>query len=78
MKLIKKPQKFVDEIFWSIVKYNLSNHWQPVKSPESHLARSHVARNPSHVARNFGNVTPKKVNSPKETNTKKIRISDCK
>ena len=25
----------------------------PVKSPESHLARSHVARNQSHVARNF-------------------------
>ena len=30
-----------------------------VKTPESHLARSHVARNLSHVARNFSNVTRK-------------------
>ena len=44
-----------------------------VKSPDSHLARSHVARNLSHVARNFSNVArKKKVKSPEETNTKKI------
>ena len=51
-----------------------------VKSPESHLARSHVAQNLSHVAQNFSYVTrkKKKVKSPKETNAKKIRISDCK
>ena len=29
-----------------------------VKSPESHLARSHIARNQSHVARNFYHVAP--------------------
>ena len=39
---------------------------------------SQVARNLSHVARNFSNVARKKVKSPEETNTKKIRISDCK
>ena len=47
-----------------------------VKSPESHLARSHVARNLSHVARNFSYVARKK-SQVEETNTKKIRISDC-
>ena len=50
-----------------------------VKSPESHLAQSHVAQNLSHVAQNFSYVArKKKVKSPKETNAKKIRISDCK
>ena len=34
-----------------------------VKSPESHLARSHVAQNLSHVARNFNNVAQKKESS---------------
>ena len=34
-----------------------------VKSPDSHLARSHVARNLSHVARNFSNVARKKKSS---------------
>ena len=43
-----------------------------VKSPESHVAQSHVAQNLSRVVRK------KKVKSPKETNAKKIRISDCK
>ena len=47
-----------------------------VKSAESHLARSHVARNLSHVARNFSYVARKK-SQVEETNTKKIRISDC-
>ena len=34
-----------------------------VKSPDSHLARSHVARNLSHDARNFSNVARKKKSS---------------
>ena len=29
------------------------SHYSRLKSPESHLARSHVARNLSHYARNF-------------------------
>ena len=32
---------------------------QPVKSPESHVARSHVARNRSDVARNSLSCRPK-------------------
>ena len=56
---------------------NLTDRYT-VKSPESHLARSHVARNRSHLARNFSYVArKKKVKSPEETNTTKIRISDC-
>ena len=54
------------------LKYECLNGFT-VKSAESHLARSHVARNLSHVARNFSNVArKKKVKSPEETNTKKI------
>ena len=34
-----------------------------VKSPESHVVRSHVARNLSHVALNFSNVARKKKSS---------------
>ena len=39
--------------------------WFTVKSPERHLARSHVTRNLSYVAQ-------KKVKSPEETNTRNI------
>ena len=41
---------------------NLTDRYT-VKSPESHLARSHVARNLSHVARNFSYVARKKKSS---------------
>ena len=44
------------------LKYECLNGFT-VKSPESHLARSHVARNLSHVARNFSNVARKKKSS---------------
>ena len=48
---------------------------QFVKSPESHLARSHVARNLSHVARNFSYVARKKRSSrPKKQILKR---SEC-
>ena len=73
---------FLDVSYWYsftilIVESSLLKRFI-VKSPESHLARSHVARNLSHVARNFSYVArKKKVKSPEETNTKKIWISDC-
>jgi len=38
-----------------------------VKSPESHLARSHVARNQSHVARCFESCRPKFHNAQKDS-----------
>ena len=37
-------------------KWVVANYRFTVKSPESHVARSHVARNLSHVARNFSYV----------------------
>ena len=49
-----------------------------IKSLESHLAQNHVAWNLSHVVRNLSSVAQKKVKSPEEPYTKKIRISDCK
>ena len=45
-----------------------------VKSPESHLARSHVARNLSHVARNFSYVARKKKSSPKKQILKRLEF----
>ena len=52
----------------SSVKVNISPcwHWWPVKSPESHLARSHVARNRSDVARNSLSCRPKSLVIPPE------------
>ena len=72
---------FLDVSYWYlftilIVESSLLKRFI-VKSPESHLARSHVARNLSHIARNFSYVARKKVESPEEANTKKIWISDC-
>ena len=49
-----------------------------IKSLEGHLAQNHVAWNLSHVVRNLSSVAQKKVKSPEEPYTKKIRISDCK
>ena len=41
-------------------KWVVANYRFTVKSPESHVARSHVARNLSHAARNFSYVARKK------------------
>ena len=49
----------------TISKHKLGEIWEPVKSPESHLARSHIIRNLSYVARNTWSCCPKsKVMSP--------------
>ena len=51
----------------TISKHKLTGekYWQPVKSPESHLARSHIVQNLSYVARNTWSCCPKsKVMSP--------------
>ena len=48
------------------------------KSIKSLESQNHVAWNLSHVVRNLSSVAQKKVKSPEEPYTKKIRISDCK
>ena len=51
--------------------------WIGNRSSRPRVILPEVAQNLSHVARNFSNVARKKVKSPEETDTKKIRISDC-
>ena len=48
------------ELHWILLGNSSTFSPSPVKSLESHLARSHVARNLSHVARNFSYVARKK------------------
>ena len=60
------------------LKYECLNGFT-VKSPESHLARSHVARNLSHVARNFWLCRPKKKSSrPKKQIQKRSEFQTVK
>ena len=65
-------------IFWPLSQYTSSIKLKSF-SCTLFLVYSQVAWNLSNVAWNYSYVAQKKkVKTPKETNTEKIRISDCK